>query len=194
MVRRTEATARDRPAPALRYEAAMPHDAFTRAERRRLRELAGLAYERELGAALAELEAALRAWRAGALTAWEVSNRVHAFHQGPSRRLYGLYHGLKPADAVARALARTLARTLLASGEVPPELVAERAGKRSSSSVARAPNCPRMVSPCPALLSAERRRQTRRRRPGSPARALEPPRAAGARGGGRDVPRRRVAR
>jgi hypothetical protein len=103
----------------------MTRDAFTKAERRRLRELAGTAYERELGAALGALEAAFRAWRAGEFTAWDVGDRVHASHQEPSRRLYGLYHGLEPADAVARGLARGL----LASGEVAPELRARLASR-----------------------------------------------------------------
>lgn len=101
----------------------MHPDPFTRTERRQLRELAGLAYERELGAALAELEAAFRAWRAGRLSPHDVSDRVHGFHQGPARKLYTLYAGLPPEHAAARGLAAGL----LAPADVAPELL-ERLG------------------------------------------------------------------
>lgn len=96
---------------------------FTRTERRLVRELAGLAYERELGAALAELEEAFAEWRAGRLSPHDVSDRVHAFHQGPARTLYTLYANLPPEHAAARGVAIGL----LAPGEVAPELL-ERLG------------------------------------------------------------------
>jgi hypothetical protein len=40
---------------------------FTKAQRRRLRELGGIAYERDLSNELAKVESAFKAWRAGEL-------------------------------------------------------------------------------------------------------------------------------
>lgn len=60
---------------------------FTRAERKELRRLAGLAYERELAHELTTIEAAFRAWRAGELSPFDLSDRIHAFHNGVARDL-----------------------------------------------------------------------------------------------------------
>jgi hypothetical protein len=96
------------------------HRDFTRAERRQLRELAGLAWDRERGAELAELEAAFRQWRAGELSPHELSDRIHRFHNGAARELYVLYTSrIHPSQLVARAVAADI----LAESEVPAELL-----------------------------------------------------------------------
>lgn len=99
----------------------MDHAGYTRSEWGRLRELAALAWERELGAELARLEEAFGAWRAGALSPHALSDQIHRFHQGPSRALYGIYTRLHPTHLVARAIVAGL----LAAPEVPGELVAK---------------------------------------------------------------------
>jgi hypothetical protein len=91
---------------------------FSRSERRQLRELVGLAYERELGGELGRLEATFREWRAGQRSPHEVSAAIHAFHDGVARELYGLYTHADAAPVVARAIAIGL----LGEGEVPAEL------------------------------------------------------------------------
>jgi hypothetical protein len=82
--------------------------ASTRAPRRRLRELAALAHERDLSAELSKLEAEFRRWRAGELGATELSDAIHRFHQGPARELFSRYEPSNLELAVADAIHRGL--------------------------------------------------------------------------------------
>jgi hypothetical protein len=81
---------------------------FTKAQRRRLRELGAVAYERELSAELAGLESEFGRWRAGEIDAFELSDAIHRFHQGPARRLYSKYDHSNLDFAVAHAIVRGL--------------------------------------------------------------------------------------
>jgi hypothetical protein len=93
----------------------------TKANKRKLRELAGVAYRRELGHELAKLEMDFARWRGGKIDPFELSDRIHHFHDGVSRDLYVSYRDLSPIHAVARAIAlQVLDRT-----EIPSELLAE---------------------------------------------------------------------
>src|ERR1700730_1190913 len=62
-------------------------DLQSKAIRRRLRELAGQAYARELGAELTKLEADFARWRSGEIDPVELSDRIHRFHNGRGRGL-----------------------------------------------------------------------------------------------------------
>jgi len=53
--------------------------------KRELRELAAVAHEREFVIQLAELENAFKDWRAGRLGPFELGEKVHRFHDEPSR-------------------------------------------------------------------------------------------------------------
>ena len=86
----------------------MDHDSFGRQERRHLRELAGLAWERELAGELRLLADHVDEWRGGRLGPHELSDHIHAFHNGAARELYGLYTRVHPAQLVARAVANEL--------------------------------------------------------------------------------------
>jgi hypothetical protein len=88
---------------------------LTKAQRRILRDLAGLAYERELGAELTLLESSFAAWRAGLIDAFELEGRIHRFHQGPARKLFTKYDDTDPLLAVAAARSSGL----IAETEVP---------------------------------------------------------------------------
>jgi hypothetical protein len=100
-------------------------DLQSKAIRRRLRELAGQAYARELGAELAKLEADFARWRSGEIDPFELSDRIHRFHNGRSRDLYVFYDPRDSEVSVARAVGhRILDRT-----EVPPEILAALEGK-----------------------------------------------------------------
>src|SRR5690606_36549785 len=92
---------------------------------RQLRELAGLAWERELGTELAELEASFRQWRAGEVTPHELSDRIHRFHHGPARALYVLYTMRSHPSAL---VARAVSVGVLTENDVPAELMAALAG------------------------------------------------------------------
>ncbi len=116
----------------------MEHEDFTRAERRTLRELAGVAGDRELGAELARLEASFRAWRAGQISPSALSDRIHAFHHGPARDLYVLYTRVPPETLVARAVASAILR----EDEIPPDLVARLARQIAAYRAERTPLAP----------------------------------------------------
>jgi len=92
---------------------------FTKAQRGRLRELCGLAYERDLAAELARVEAAFRRWRANEVDAFELSDLIHQFHEGPSRRLFVKYSQPDLPMAVASAIHRGV----LGEGEVGAEIL-----------------------------------------------------------------------
>jgi hypothetical protein len=64
---------------------------FTRLERKELRKLAGLAYERELAKALASIEEEFKRWKKNKITAFELSERIHKFHNGVARNLWSFY-------------------------------------------------------------------------------------------------------
>ena len=81
---------------------------FTKAQRRRLRELGGMAYERELSAELSNLETEFRRWHAGEINAHELSDRIHRFHQGPAQKLFSKYEHSNLDFAVADAIHRGL--------------------------------------------------------------------------------------
>ncbi len=88
------------------------------AQRKELRRLAALAYERELGTALAALEGQFHEWHAGNLDVHELSDAIHQFHNGVARDLYVTYTRLEPRVAVAQAVGRKILR----DDEVPPTL------------------------------------------------------------------------
>jgi hypothetical protein len=96
----------------------MDRDAFSRAERRTLRELAAEAWERELGSALEQLEGAFAAWRAGARSAHEVGDQIRRFHNGVARDLYVLY----TSDPASHLVARAVAMGLIDEAELPAPL------------------------------------------------------------------------
>ena len=99
----------------------MVTEPITRTERRHLRDLAGSAYARELSRELARLDAAFGAWRGGRLSPYELSDRIHRFHDGVARDLHGLYTRIDPTATVARAVALGF----LATAEVPATLLAK---------------------------------------------------------------------
>jgi hypothetical protein len=81
---------------------------FTKAQRRRLRELGTMAYERELCLELSKLETEFGRWRAGEIDAHELSDRIHRFHQGPARLLFSKFDHSNLDFAVAHAIHRGL--------------------------------------------------------------------------------------
>ena len=95
-------------------------DLEAKAVRRKLRELAGLAYTRELGAELAKLEAEFSRWRSGEIDPFELSDRIHRFHDGKSRQLYVAYDARNADVSVARAVADGI----LERAEVPADILA----------------------------------------------------------------------
>jgi len=91
---------------------------FTKAQRRRIRELARIAYERDLSEELARLEGEFRRWRAGEISPFELSDAIHTFHQGPSRKLFSKYDEAGEEWAVAHAIHRGVIGAEEAGSEV----------------------------------------------------------------------------
>lgn len=92
---------------------------LTKEQKRELRRIVALAYERELSAALATLEEQFRRWRAGEIGPHELGEAIHTFHQGPSRTLWSRYndeHGYLAAVAA-------IARGIVAKHEVAADLM-----------------------------------------------------------------------
>jgi len=75
-----------------------------KAQRRRLRDLAELAYERELSRELSDLEADFARWRSGDTNAFDLSEAIHVFHQGPARELFARYGRSSQELVVAQAI------------------------------------------------------------------------------------------
>jgi hypothetical protein len=80
-------------------------DTWSKKQRRELRELQGLAWERELEIALRLLRRDFDAWEKEEITAFEVSDRLHEFHNGRSRELFIAYSGSLKPDWILRAIA-----------------------------------------------------------------------------------------
>ena len=92
---------------------------FTKLEKKQLRKIAGIAYERELEKELSSLRDRFSAWHSGDIDAFQLSDNIHEFHQGPSRGLYNFYTSVDPHMAVARAIVEEL----VLEEEVPAELI-----------------------------------------------------------------------
>jgi hypothetical protein len=64
---------------------------LTKKQKAELRRLAGLAHERELSAAIRELDLEFERWKKGEISVFALNERIHKFHHGISRDLYALY-------------------------------------------------------------------------------------------------------
>jgi hypothetical protein len=75
----------------------------TKSERKLIRELAEIAWERQLRDALKSIGVVISEMAAGNLSPFDANDAVHQFHNGISRELYNLYSGSDPWFAVCRA-------------------------------------------------------------------------------------------
>lgn len=87
--------------------------------KRMIREYAAQAYEIELSRALGELEQQFALWRTGLISAGELNDRIHAFHQGPARELWSRYNARIDDMLVAQAIVTGL----LPRETIPAELL-----------------------------------------------------------------------
>jgi hypothetical protein len=106
-------------AAAERQHVSQMHKSYPKQMRKELRELAALAYERELGRHLAELEVRFSEWVQHKISAHELSDRIHEFHDGPSRDLFSVNQQFKPDFLVSRALATGV----LNESEIPSDIL-----------------------------------------------------------------------
>jgi hypothetical protein len=84
----------------------MIRDQFTKAQKREIRRLVGLAHERELSTAAEELLREFECWRRGGIDVFVLNEQIHKFHNGISRVLYNRYVGGELEWSVVGAIAR----------------------------------------------------------------------------------------
>ena len=88
--------------------------------RKKLRELASLAHERELSSALETLDSHFARWRRQEIDCFELNDRIHSFHQKTSQELWKTYSSMEDNFLVCRAV-----KLGILSKEDVPEKVAE---------------------------------------------------------------------
>lgn len=93
---------------------------FTKKQKAEIRRLMGLAWERELTAALEELRGKFDAFKAGDLDPFDLSDTIHDFHDHTARDLYKRYAYGSNFFAVPSAISREVIKR----SEVSPELLA----------------------------------------------------------------------
>ena len=76
---------------------------FTKSERTRIRQLADLAWDRALRRELRNIAVAIDEMESGQLSPFDVTDRIHEFHDGAARELYRQFAGSKPWLGVCRA-------------------------------------------------------------------------------------------
>jgi hypothetical protein len=84
----------------------MMADRFTKRQRACLRKLASEAHCYELGEALAHLYAEFGKWGGDGMSAFDLNDKIHEFHDGISRDLYKTYVLSNPEMAVAIGIFR----------------------------------------------------------------------------------------
>ena len=79
-------------------------DRYTKAQKKRLRQIRNTAYERELDHELEKLYRNFKKWRNREIDGFELNDFIHKHHQGTSRELWKFYSYADPDTAVARAV------------------------------------------------------------------------------------------
>lgn len=92
---------------------------FTKLEIKELRKLAGLAYERELARALGALEKNFKHWRENKITAFDLSDLIHQFHNGISRDLWSFYE----RGNIEMIAARAIINGIISKSEISPGIL-----------------------------------------------------------------------
>jgi hypothetical protein len=81
-----------------------------------VRQLASLAYERELSAELVRLQGKFDEWRREVIDAFELERAIHDFHNGSARELFNRYSGSAMLD---HAVAGAVISGVIGEDEVP---------------------------------------------------------------------------
>ena len=92
---------------------------YTKKQRREIRELIPTVHERDLGNNIAELDKDFEKWRNKEIDAFDLNEKIHQFHQGPSRNLFIEYNSRHHQDHM---IARGLMNGLVEESEISTEL------------------------------------------------------------------------
>ena len=74
-----------------------------KSDRKKIRQLADRAWERELRSAIAEIGDAIVEMERGTVSPFDVDEKIHEYHNGTARDLYNLYSGGGPWMGVCQA-------------------------------------------------------------------------------------------
>jgi len=89
-----------------------------------VREWAAIAHDRELGHALLELRTEFDRWQRGEITAADLNDLIHQFHEGASREIWTRY----ATNHLEPAIGSAVAAGILRREELPEELLRQIAG------------------------------------------------------------------
>ena len=92
--------------------------------KRLVREWAGIAHDRELQKALLDLRAHFDHWQRAEITAGELNDLIHRFHDGDSRTIWKKY----ATNHLEPALGSAVATGIIRRDELPSELLQHIAG------------------------------------------------------------------
>ena len=93
---------------------------FSKSEKKRLRELAALAHERDVAKSLSKIASKVEEWKNGKITALDMNEALHEYDRGESREVWSRYDSNQYDIQVASAIVRGL----LTESEVGKEVVA----------------------------------------------------------------------
>lgn len=96
----------------------------TKRVKRLVREHASIAQERELSLALRDLDVQFERWRNGEISAAELNDAIHRFHDGASREVWRKYSTNRPEAALGFAVATGILR----NEDLPAELLQHLTG------------------------------------------------------------------
>ena len=82
------------------------YSTLTKKQKQEMRALQALAWERELEQELTNLEEQFRRWRNGTIGAFDLSDRIHQFHDHEARDLYKYYSDWDNPFAVPGAIVK----------------------------------------------------------------------------------------
>jgi hypothetical protein len=92
---------------------------FTKAQRKEIRRLAGLAHEKELSTAAGQLHSEFDRWRRGEIDVFVLNDHIHKFHDGVSRDLYKSY----AMGEVEWSVVSAIAREVLKESDIDPSVL-----------------------------------------------------------------------
>ena len=98
-----------KPAPALKAAdegiiLLYPMSDLSKKQKKHLRELTNLAYERDLSRCLEVLESSFKDWKNNEITVWDLNQVIHEYHNEIARDLYKSYTMNDPVFSVAFGL------------------------------------------------------------------------------------------
>jgi len=97
---------------------------YSKAQWRKLKDLAGEVFRIELDAELEKLFNLFQSWKSDEIDCWDVEGAIHKFHQGPSRKLYSRHNDVDADIIVAWAVKRGI----LSTEKIPEDLLEEIKG------------------------------------------------------------------